>query len=52
MSISNVQWWDSPQKIMIKLEPHQIKRMPLEHDTFIVMEFRGRQFDALSLPTK
>ena len=47
MSISDIQWWDTPRKIMIKLEPHQIKRMPLGHDTFIVMEFGGRQFDAL-----
>ena len=50
MSISDIQWWDPPRKIMIKLEPHQIKRMPLGHDTFIVMEFGGRQFDAL-IPT-
>lgn len=57
MGMSNVEWWDPPRKIMIKLEPHQISpnpqdgnTVPLGHDTFIVMEFRGRQFDAL-IPT-
>ena len=47
MSFSNIQWWDPPKKIMVKLEPDQIKPMPLGYDTFIVMEFGGRQFDAL-----
>ena len=47
MGMSNVEWWDPPRKIMVELEPHQIKPMPLGHDTFIVMEFGGRQFDAL-----
>ncbi len=50
MGMPNIEWWDPPRKIMIKLEPHQIKPMPLGHDTFIVMEFGGRQFDAL-IPT-
>ena len=47
MSISNIEWWDTPKKINIKLKPHQIKPMPLGHDTFIVIEIGGRQFDAL-----
>ena len=47
MSISSIQWWENPRKIQIKLEPHQIKPMPLGHDTFIVVEIGGRQFDAL-----
>lgn len=53
MSISNVEWWDPPKKIMIKLEPDQIIPAPLGHDTYdtyIFMEFGGRQFDAL-IPT-
>ena len=47
MTSANIQWWAKPQQIRIKLEPDQIKRMPLGHDTFIVINIGGRQFDAL-----
>ena len=53
MSLSHIQWWDPPKKVMIKLETAQIIPAPLvidTYDTYIVMEFGGRRFDAL-IPT-
>ena len=47
MSTSNIEWFETPEKIRVKLSPEHVKPMPLGHDTFIVMQIGGRQYDAL-----
>ena len=42
-----IEWFEHPQQIRIKLSPEHVKPMPLGHDTFIVLQIGGRQFDAL-----